>query len=282
MGKDSIEWNLINENINSEIKEGKIKYFSNKKILFPFIFSLLATIIQFLFFQMYSWLSQNHVTNGKHAYVISSKKLSKGEILDENNTKLSYFDLGSSKDKFILNSEFKNFSGRKLKFSVEEKTPLLKSSVLDDSENSSHAEKIPPGKRFYTLELDVGPVSSLLHIGDRVDLIAHMNIEGYGKAIETILSKIKIVGIGNNLDDNLPGSEVNALSFYLTPEEVKIISFMKPYSHFTIALRNPNDYSVDEDDPITFNKFIQNDKIQKIFTNDSFKIVEGKKLEKIK
>ena len=236
---------------------------------------MFSTIIQFTFLNSCSDLSRNSL-NEKYAVVIAKQNIDQGDSLSEENTKLVYLDLGESKQKFILNSEFRQYIGHKTKIHIEEKTPILKEFVINNSKDLSLPEKIPHGKRFYTIDVDLSSISSMVKVGDRVDIIAHMDINGFGKATETILNRIKIIGIGNNFEEKSSNPEANTLSFYLTPEEVKIISFMKSYSQFTVALRNPNDLDLSDNDSITFNKFIQNEKIQKIFQNDSFKIIEGK------
>lgn len=69
----------------------------------------------------------------------------------------------------------------------------------------------------------------------------------------------------------------NSISFYLTPEEIKIILFMKRYANFSLSLRNPNDNFDYKDQAITLNKFIENEKIRNIIKNDRFQIIYGDK-----
>ncbi|MES2615769.1 MAG: Flp pilus assembly protein CpaB [Bdellovibrionota bacterium] len=276
MEKKPFEWSVIEEEIPKTSNLRKNGFLKNKKLLSVLLLAFISTLIQVIFLKSCHVMPENGGSNSKYAVVVSRNSILQGETLSEENTKLVYLDLAESKQKFILNQEFKKYVGHKVKMNIEENTPILKDFVIKNMQDLSLPEKIPPGKRFYSLDVDLGAIASMLQVGDKVDIIAHMNIDGYGRATETILNRIKVIGIGNSFEEKSINTDANTLSFYLTPEEVKIISFMKSYSQFTVALRNPNDNNLSNNEAITFNKFIQNEKIQKIFQNDSFKIIQGK------
>lgn len=275
MKEKFLEWVTTQEEESKTPTEQKNLFLKNKKFITPILLALASTLIQLLFIKSCHYLSADDSSNKKYAFVVSRQNVAQGEALSEQNTKLSYLDLGEGKANFILNSEFQKYIGHKIKINLSENTPILKNSLINNLQELSLPEKIPHGKRFYTVDVDPNSLSSMIKVGDKVDMIAHIDISGFGKATETILNRIKIIGIGDNFNENSSNQGSNSLSFYLTPEEVKIISFMKPYSQFTVALRNPNDFSSSDTEAITFNKFIQNEKIQRIFKNDSFKIIEG-------
>ena len=275
MSKKSLQWNALDNKIEFEDSSNRVKIFTKKrKIYFLFLLAIVSTSLQFVCLKSCSSFSNNQ-SHLKYAVVVTTKLIPMGDTLNENNTKLSYLDLGESKNKFLLNSEFRSYLGHKVKIEFQSGIPILKDFVVKSSLDISLPEKIPQGKRFYTLDVNLNSISSLIKVGDIVDILAHINIKGYGKATETILNHVKIIGIGNNFEENSTNLNGNTLSFYLTPEEVKIISFMKSYSQFNVVLRNPNDFEETDSDSITFNKFIQNEKIQKIFQSDSFKIIQG-------
>lgn len=280
MSKLNLEWEILEQEKPKAPKLKKNLFFKNKKIQTVVLLAFVSTIIQIFFLKSCNMLSNESVSTFKYATVVAQRNISQGDILTEDNTKLVYLGLGESKNNFILNSDFKKYMGHRVKIEVEVNSPILKTMVIKGNQDLSLQEKIPPGKRFYTLDVDLNSMASLIKVGDRVDVIAHMDINGFGNATETILNRIKVIGIGNNFEDNGASSEATSLSFYLSPEEVKILSFMKSYSQFSVSLRNPNDVDSSDSESITFNKFIQNEKIQKIFQNDSFKIIEGSTIKK--
>jgi Flp pilus assembly protein CpaB len=125
------------------------------------------------------------------------------------------------------------------------------------------------GKRLYLIEnVENREMLGAVRPGDKVDIIAHLNVPGYGSVTETVLSGIQSVnlsGTGKKAGD--------ALAFYLTLDEVKIMSFMKNYGGFSVALRNPNDDVYVNTNTITFTSFLQSPTVQKLMKKDDFEIV---------
>ena len=281
MEQNKLSWHSYSnteDNVNSSLKpQAKVSIGSRKKYIMTLTFALICTIFQVICFKS---CQQNISFNGdkKFAFVVANKSLNKGDVLNEENTSLAYLDLSDAKDNYILNSEFKKYKNKEVRNKVLKNSPVSKLDVFNRQRDLSLTDKIPPGKRFYSLKIDLSSLGAILKVGDIVDVIAHMDIKGYGKATETILSRIKVVGIGNDFNDSTKNEEASQLSFYLSPEEVKIISFMKTYSDFSVVIRNPNDLEESKNDSITFNQFLQDEKIQKIFKNDTFKIIQGQKL----
>ncbi len=280
MKKEELEWNQLEITSTDKPRLSPKFFLKQKKFFLPISLAFVATILQLFLLKSCQFIEKSSTDKKMQAILFSNKNIQKGESLNEENTKIIYFEAGDQTENFILNSEFQKFRDHPLKINLEKNSPLLKQFIEKEAKNLSLPEKIPYGKRFYGIEVDLASLPTLIKAGDRVDLIAHMDINGFGKATETILSGVKVVGIGNDRDEQFASQNTNILNFYLTPEEVKIISFMKPYSQFTVALRNPNDDSLSENSAVTFNNFIQNEKIQKIFKNDSFQIIEGKSLRK--
>lgn len=243
----------------------KFKNHFSKRIFFLFFAAIALTIFQTVIFKSCTNQDQTEKEHKKYAVITANQDLNPGDVLDSSNTKIAYLDVSESKKSFILNSEFNGFSGSKIQIRAEKGSPILKNMIQNRESNQSLQEKIPPGKRLFVLDMDLGSMASMIQVDDKVDIIAHMDIPDFGKATETILDGISVVQI----DDD------HSLSFYLTPEEIKILAFMKPYSSFSVAIRNPNDHMTKESHAITFNQFLQNEKIQHILKGDSFKIVTG-------
>lgn len=245
----------------------KRKTNKQKKYLKLLFFALFITFIQFFIFK--SCVNSNSSGNNqkKYAVIFAKDEMTTGSLLEESNTKIVYMDVLNARSSFILNSELSQFLGSKLLINADKNTPILKNMIKNDISGKTIQEKIPPGKRLFILDVELGSLASIIQINDKIDIIAHMDIPEFGKVTETILDGISVVRI----------EEDHAIGFYLTPDEIKILSFMKPYSSFSVAIRNPNDHLTEESKAVTFNKFLQNEKIQHILQNESFKIVEGTK-----
>lgn len=243
----------------------KRKTSKQKKYLKLLFFALLITFIQFFIFKSCVNSNSSENNQNKYAVIFAKDEMKPGSLLEESNTKIVYIDVSNAKNSFILNSELSKFLGSRLLISADKNTPILKNMIKNDMLEKTAQEKIPPGKRLFILDIELGSLASIIQINDKIDIIAHMDIPEFGKVTETILDGIPVVRI----------AEDHAIGFYLTPDEIKILSFMKPYSSFSVAIRNPNDHLTEESKAVTFNKFLQNDKIQHILQNESFKIVEG-------
>ncbi|MBX9839693.1 MAG: hypothetical protein K2X69_15425 [Silvanigrellaceae bacterium] len=264
-----IEWNDLKENNLEKIKNPK------KKILITSFYAILITFIQFLIFKSISQ-SSNPNQNMK-SILIAKSNLVQGHIVNENDFKLSEINSSELSSFFIESDQIDRYIGKKILIPIKENTPLLKNLFMSPFQKNSVPEKIPYGKRLFVLDIDFGNYGTILKIGDKIDLIAHLNIPNFGKVTETILQNIKIVGINDEIEEKINVPSANSISFYIYPEEVKIITFMKQYANFSISLRNPNDNIINKDEAITLNKFIENEHIQKIIKNDSFQFIPGLK-----
>jgi Flp pilus assembly protein CpaB len=190
----------------------------------------------------------------------AQKDLEPGFIITENDVKVIQVDLGETHNYFINHEENSLILGKKLLTKIYKNSLIPKNSVVSINHKNSLLEKIPLGKRLFTLNLELENYLNILKIGDKIDLIAYLEIPGFGKATETILSGIEIIAITNQFHAKERKTTSNSISFYLFPEEVKVLSFMKQYAKFSISLRNPNDISSHSGEAMTLNKFIQNEK----------------------
>ncbi len=269
-----IEWK------ENEKKESGDRPEIKNKFIKSLFYAFFATLFQFFLFKSIFYFSKNGYHINLYPLVIAKNNMKSGHITTEDDFKLVEMNVGESKEYFILNTEINSYIGKKVLVNIKKNTPLLKNSFMNPFQKDSLPDKIPFGKRLYILDLNFGSLGPLLRVGDRIDLIAHIDIPGFGKAIESILNGIQIVGIGEQLEENASTSNANSISFYIYPEEVKILSFMKKYANFSVSLRNPGDVSEKSGEAVTLNKFIQDERIQKIINSDSFQLIQGMKSKK--
>jgi len=242
-------------------------------------FKLLLTISVFCVFGalLFIWKINDKKISFYQTFIVAKSKISKGEVLSIENTTLVSLVLKKSASYFVQNSEFSAFNGLIVREDIEENQIISKGSLfIQDSIES----KIPKGKRLYILDVPIGPIVSILKENDSIDLIAQMDIPGFGHMTETILEAVKLIDISENIESS--ADDAKYLSFYLTPDEVKILAFMKPYAQFSVVLRNSFDEKSSATYPMTFNRFIQNDKIRKMINSESFQFINGKNLNSLK
>jgi Flp pilus assembly protein CpaB len=262
----------------TEKEHNKTEKPQKNKFVLALLLALVSTFVQFFFFKIIAKNSSHNAQENVFPVALADKNLKSGEMLQEENIKFVYMDVGKSKEHFILSTESDQYFGQKIVLNIKKNSPILKNVFFNSFQKNSLPEKIPYGKRLFVLEINLGALSSLVRVGDKVDVIAHLNIPGFGKATETVLSNAEIIGIGTQMEHKAKGKGSEALSFYVNTDEVKILSFMKQYALFTLALRNPNDPSTQSEGAVTFNKFIQDKRIQQIIQNDSFQVIQGNQL----
>ncbi len=274
MKTTNLNWNTHKENEKTENKKSPQK---NCFYLTLFL-SILVTFIQYILFANLFQRDEDIPKRNRYAVAVAQKNIYKNQKANEKDIKFIYLDIGETKEQYILNSEFDQFREKKLLIDINENTPLFKNNFSSTLIENHLPEKIPFGKRFFVLDVEISPILSHIQIGDRIDIIAHLQIPQIGRATETILDGIEIIGIGDRLNKSNNQIPSHSLSFYLSPDEVKILSFMKQYSQFSISLRNPNDFKNKKSSAVTFNKFLEDPRIRKIIKEDTFQIIHGEQV----
>ncbi|WP_186645151.1 hypothetical protein [Fluviispira vulneris] len=275
MKKTNIIWNTHKENKKIEnTKSQRINRFYLSLFL-----SILVTFTQYTLIVIIFQKDDDKVKLNRYAVAVTQKNIYKNQKANENDIKFVYMDIGETKEHYILNSEFDSFRDKKILIDIKENTPLFKNNFSSTVNTHHLPEKIPFGKRLFVLDVEISPILSHIQIGDRIDIIAHLQIPQIGNATETILDGIEIIGIGDRLNKSNNQIPSHSLSFYLSPDEVKILSFMKQYSKFSISLRNPNDFKNKKSSAVTFNKFLEDPRIKKIIKEDTFQIIHGEYIQ---
>jgi len=264
--ENKIRWVCL-EDSPTEIFSEKKKFKTGKKIGICLLCVFCLSILELCMFWAFS--HKNASSQEKYAIIILNKDVRKGDILSEKNILTEYEYIGENKGIYVLNSEIQKYLGNHFKFDLEKGTPLLKNFVSRDGLDTRLTQKIPLGKRLFILDMNLGSIEKMLRVGDDVDIVASLDIPTFGKVTETILKKVKIEGIGDSWGESTLRSSSHSISLYLTPEEVKILSFMKRYGEFFVSLRNPGDFSTSDDSSMTLNSFLKNERIQKIIQSDN-------------
>lgn len=259
---------------NETLKEKNI---THKKLLKSIILCILLTIFQISF--IYTLQNFNFAPSRNISVVTLNRSMKMGDIISPQDIIYTNISFNAIKEFFNNNSDLDYFIGKKLITNVNENNFILRNFVQGHIK-STLTDKIPYGKRLFVLEMELGSIAKSLKTGDRIDIIANLDLPGFGKATEVILQNIQLIAIDEKNKNNLALSNNNSISFYLTPEEIKIILFMKRYAQFSIALRNPNDNFNLKDQAITLNKFIESEKIKNIIKNDHFQVIYGEKKKK--
>lgn len=247
-----------------------------KKRLYKTIFiSILISIIQYLLINLFSdrKLELSQMT----LIACAKKNIVKGETISSELITYTKIPSENYTEDYVTPSQFSSVNGGVLSSNLMKNSPILKNMLLNKFYEKNISHKIPPGKRLFILNTQLGELSYILKVGDKVDIISHMNIPDIGNITEIILEHLSIQAIGSHYNSKKGDKDIkNSVSFYLSPEQVKIISFMENYSKFSLILRNPNDDKRQSSEALTFDRFLQKSKLNQLITKQNFTIIKGR------
>lgn len=174
--------------------------------------------------------------------LVARRNLQGDEVISDDNTRVRYMSVGESQNIFLLNSQWSQVKGLKTNQKIPQDTPLLSLFFDKNTLQKSATQKIPSGKRLYELDLNLGNLGYFLKVHDTIDVIGEIALPDKPKVTLTLLSGVNVIGIGDHFDGENHGENSDtSLSFYLTPQEIQVLSLIKPYTNFSISIRNPNE-----------------------------------------
>lgn len=175
--------------------------------------------------------------------IVASRDLPAGTLIDQTAvTNLTTLDRSLSPN-FVPARDEKLVLGYRLAVAVKRNDPILLSMVQGAADAAGIADKIPPGKRLFTLTITNKAAGyGFVNPNDHVDVIANIELPGRGLTTFTILQDVTLVSVGARsvLDDEVRqgGTDV---SFFVAPEDFEMLSFAQKRGNFSLSLRNPKD-----------------------------------------
>lgn len=240
----------------------------------PLLLGLVTSLCQYALLS--SSAGSTVIGGGSSQVLVSKVKIERGELLDPK--KFQAYSVQNSElvDAFVTVDELQKYTGRRFLASLKKGEPMPKAMLLTDFEQKSAPERIPPGKRLFVLQANLGELARVLKPDDHIDLVATMNLPGVGETTKTFLENVTLVSVSD--EDKKNGHFGNAISLYVTPKEAEFLTFVQKQASFSVVLRNPGDSSRNKEvSGMTYNQFLEAPKIKGVRENDLFEIVRGKK-----
>jgi pilus assembly protein CpaB len=177
------------------------------------------------------------------AVIVASGELKAGTTLDESNVKRSVALKNSLSRNVIMGDQLDLVLGHRIAVDLLPGDPILLSMVQGARDAKGIAEKIPPGKRLFTLTIDSKAAGyGFVNPNDHVDILAQIDLPDRGTTSFTLLEDVTLVSVGaRSVLQNgarVSGSDV---SFFVTPREFEVLSFAQKRGTFSLSLRNPRD-----------------------------------------
>lgn len=175
--------------------------------------------------------------------IVAGGELKAGTTLDESNIKRSIALKNGLSRNVIMGDQLDLVLGHRIAVDLLPGDPILLSMVQGARDAKGIAEKIPPGKRLFTLTIDSKAAGyGFVNPNDHVDILAQIDLPDRGTTSFTLLEDVTLVSVGaRSVLQNgarVSGSDV---SFFVTPREFEVLTFAQKRGTFSLSLRNPRD-----------------------------------------
>jgi pilus assembly protein CpaB len=232
----------MSPSFKDKIRHSVFFRFESFLILAAIVFGIIGSYIQ-------NNINKSHEQEISRKYemvrvLASNSKLSVGSVLSKENLQVIGILRKNLTSNILTLNNYAKIRGKVLNVDLLPGDVLLYSMLKDvDKYKSSFANKIPTGKRLYTLTYTQNPgPAGELSPGDHVDIIVDSSFPRKGRTVFTLLENIIIRAVGK-FTSSSKSYRKNNISFYVTAEEMERLSFAQANGSFYISLRNPFDKS---------------------------------------
>ena len=175
--------------------------------------------------------------------IVANGELRAGTTLDESLIRRMPSLANSISKNVILGNQLDLVLGHRLAVDLLPGDPILLSMVQGARDAKGMAEKIPTGKRLFTLSIDSKAAGyGFVNPNDHVDILAQIDLPQRGLTSFTLMQDVTLVSVGaRSVLEN--GARVSGtdVSFFVSPREFEVLSFAQKRGTFSLSLRNPRD-----------------------------------------
>lgn len=173
--------------------------------------------------------------------LVAARRIPAGKTLDRDDIGRGKIFRNSLSPNMTSSARLEEVIGRPLSIELHPGDPVLLTSLGVSPGMGGVADKIPPGKRLFTLTL-TDPVLSAGFVapGDHVDILAVMTLPEKGQTTFTLMSDIKLFAVGNSFDPNTRRAS-SQVSFLVTPSQMELLTYAQNKGTFRLSLRSPAD-----------------------------------------
>jgi pilus assembly protein CpaB len=163
---------------------------------------------------------------------LSKAKVRIGQILSNNVTR-----------NHVRPADMSLILGKQIAVHLKQGDPLLLTLVQGGAEASGIADKIPAGKRLFTLNIsDNAANNGFIRPNDHVDIMAHVKLPDRGLTTFTVLHDVTLISVGRStLLDGGKAESASNISFFVDARQAEMLAFAQKNGTFALSLRNPKD-----------------------------------------
>jgi Flp pilus assembly protein CpaB len=211
--------------------------------------------------------------------IVAGGDLVAGTIISKSNLAPAAYLKGNLSSNFIPVESLQSIIGRALLVDLKSGDPILLSAVAGADAADRMAEKVPAGKRLFSLAInDQAAGLGFVRPNDHVDILAHMDLPGRGPVTFTVMQDVTLVSVGASSVISGEGLGGTAISFFVDPEEFEVLSYAQAKGKFSLSLRNPNDTSKRSPSRgVDLNAFLDSRRISSASGGGELEVIEGGK-----
>ncbi|RMF41800.1 MAG: Flp pilus assembly protein CpaB [Alphaproteobacteria bacterium] len=180
---------------------------------------------------------------------VAVKPLRFGQVLRRDDVALSQWPLAAKPPNAFTSLEDlfgpEGTKPRSILRMMEPGEPVLVSKVTDFGQPAGITQRLRPGMRAFTINVNVQTgVSGLLKVGDYVDI--YITGQDRGKQVtKLLLEKLELIAIDQNVDDSRTAAVVaRTVTVEVTPKQAALLELATNSGRLTLALRGVNDDTV--------------------------------------
>lgn len=180
--------------------------------------------------------------------LIAATDVEPGSPISHSNIEISTTLQAGLTPNFATPAMLEKLLGRRLAIPVKRGDPILLTAVQGGGDSQRMSEKVPPGKRLFTLTIDAKAAGyGWIEPNDHVDVIAHVVLPDRGATTFTVLQDVTLVSVGEaTVLEHTGEAKGQDVSFFVTPEDFETLAFAQQKGEFSLSLRNPADIGTRE------------------------------------
>jgi pilus assembly protein CpaB len=216
--------------------------------------------------------------------LVLTKDVKVGDILDSNVAKPEPMLIRNVTPNTVKPANLNLVLGHRFSIAMKAGDPILLTSLQGMGDSADLADKIPAGKRLFTLTIaDTAAARGFIKPNDHVDVMAHLSLPNRGMTTFLVLQDITLVSVGSStVLDHQGRSSGSDVSFYVDAKDIEMLSFAQKRGEFSLSLRNPMDSTKKpQNKGVDLNDFLDHDSIANASGGGELAVTSnGKSLEK--
>ncbi len=205
--------------------------------------------------------------------------LAEGEIIERSNIAMRDVLVRSSSRNYADEGSLDLVVGKAAKIDLVAGDPILLSALEGAVSDERMAERIPPGKRLFTLVTkDLSASKGVIRPNDHVDILAHMDLPGRGPTTFTLLQDVTLVSVGRSSVLNSEKAGGMEVSFFIDSLQTEMMAFAQARGEFSLSLRHESDIAVrDQVKGMDLRDFLDDEKLAPITGGSELEVIENGK-----